>query len=70
MILMNGYVNTGKVDSVSTPSVALGGAGTTGASLRQTILGLDVYGPHVFGASSSADIRMDFDGSVSSGSTY
>jgi len=70
MILMNGYVNTGKGDSVLTPSVALGGAGTTGASLRQTILGLDMHGPHVFGASSSADIRLDFAASVSSGSTY
>ncbi len=70
MILMNGFVNTGKVDSAPTPSIALGGPGTSGATIRQTILGLDLRGPHIFGASSRADIRMDFDGSVSSGSTY
>ncbi len=30
------------------------------ASLRQTILGLDARGPKVFGASSDADVRVDF----------
>jgi hypothetical protein len=70
MILMNGFVDTAKVDSAPTPSAALGGAGTTGATVRQTILGFDIRGPHLFGATSRADLRLDFDASVSSGSTY
>lgn len=61
-ILLNGFVNTRKVDSAATPAIALAGAGSTGASMRQTILGLDARGPHLFGARSHADMRVDFDG--------
>lgn len=35
---------------------------TLGASVRQSIMGLDVYGPDIFGASTRADIRADFFG--------
>ena len=70
MILMNGFVNTGKVDSAPNPAVALEGPGSTGASVRQTVLGLDARGPRLFGARSHADIRFDFDGAITSGSTY
>jgi len=62
MILMTGFVNTGQVDSPSTPSVALQGPGSTGATFRQTIVGIDASGPHAFGARSHADLRLDFDG--------
>jgi hypothetical protein len=68
LILMNGFFNSIGVDSIETPSVALGGSGTTGFSLRQTVLGLDARGPHVFGAASSGDVRADFFGSASTSS--
>ena len=64
LILMNAFVNTATVDSAPTPALALAGAGSTGASVRQTILGLDARGPHLFGARSHGDLRIDFDASV------
>ncbi|MES2222698.1 MAG: hypothetical protein V4587_17235, partial [Acidobacteriota bacterium] len=71
LILMNGFVNTQKVDMAVTPTMAIGGSGSTGASIRQTWLGLDASGPHLFGASTYGDLRMDFYGSTpSSGSGY
>jgi uncharacterized coiled-coil protein SlyX len=73
LLLLNGFVNTRAVDMAATPTVATPGSGSTGASVRQTILGLDAYGPHLFGARSFADLRVDFDGnpaSASSTTTY
>lgn len=67
LILMNSFVNTGAVDMPSTPSVAYYGSGTTGASLRQSILGVNATGPHIFGATSHADIHADFDGGQANG---
>lgn len=63
MLLLNGFVNTGAVDIAATPTVAVPGSGSTGASVRQTVLGIDARGPHLFGASSFADLRVDFAGS-------
>lgn len=62
LVLLNGFVNAGAVDLPATPTLAVPGAGSTGASVRQTILGIDARGPHLFGASSYANIRVDFDG--------
>jgi hypothetical protein len=70
MILMNTFVNTAAVDVPASPTWATGGSGTTGISLRQTVLGLDARGPHIFGASSDADVRMDFFGGVSPSGSY
>jgi hypothetical protein len=67
LLLFNGFVNTRQVDMAATPTVALPGAGSTGASVRQTILGFDARGPHLFGASSYADLNVDFDGSTGTG---
>ncbi len=64
LILMNTFANTTAVDIPPSPTVATGAGGTTGISLRQTVLGLDARGPHLFGASSSADVRMDFFGGL------
>lgn len=69
MVLLNGFVNTNRVDMPATPTLSLPGAGTTGASLRQTVLGLDLLGPHLFGAHSHADVRADFFGSTDSNNT-
>jgi hypothetical protein len=66
LLLLNGFVNTGAVDMPATPTLALPGGGSTGASARQTILGLDARGPHLFGARSFADVRVDFDGNPQS----
>jgi hypothetical protein len=63
MLLMNGFVNTSGVDLAATPSVAVGGSGNAGASVRQTVLGFDAHGPHLFGARSFGDLRVDFYGS-------
>lgn len=70
LILFNGYVNTRMVDAAPTPTVAVAGPASTGATMRQTILGLDARGPHLLGARSHGDLRIDFDGSVSESSGY
>lgn len=73
LLLLNGFVNTSAVDMPSTPTVSIGGPGSTGATVRQTILGFDARGPHLFGARSYADLRVDFNGNPqanSAASTY
>lgn len=69
LLLLNGFVNTRQVDMEATPTMALPGTGSTGASVQQTILGLDARGPHLFGARSYADLRIDFDGSSTAGAS-
>jgi hypothetical protein len=68
LLLLNGFVNTSAVNAASTPTVAVPGSGSTGASARQTVLGIDARGPHLFGASSHADLRVDFAGNAQPGS--
>jgi hypothetical protein len=68
LLLFNGFVNTSAVDAPATPTLAVPGAGTTGASVRQTVLGIDAHGPRLFGAQSYADLRVDFADSPGSGS--
>lgn len=60
LLLFNGFVNTRQVDIAASPAYALAGSGSTGLSLRQTVLGLDAGGPHLLGATSHADLRVDF----------
>jgi hypothetical protein len=64
LILLNGFVNTSQVDNAVVPAMAVPGAGSTGASLRQTVLGFDARGPRLAGATSRADLRVDFFGSA------
>jgi len=64
LLLFNGFVNTHAVDMPATPTVAVPGSGSTGASFRQTVLGVDARGPHLFGARSYADLRVDFYGNI------
>lgn len=66
LILLNGFVNTNRVDLAATPTIALPGLGSTGGSLRQTVLGVDARGPHLFGARTHADLRVDFFGTSTS----
>lgn len=69
LLLLNGFVNTNGVDMASTPTLALPGSGSSGAAVRQSVLGFDARGPHLFGARSFADLRVDFDGNPQSSST-
>lgn len=62
LVLLTGFVNTTEVDDPVSPSIVLSGGGSTGASMRQTVLGLDAQGPHLLGARTHADLRIDFDG--------
>jgi hypothetical protein len=66
LLLFNGFVNTSAVDVPATPTMAQFGLGSSGATVSQTILGLDARGPHLFGAISHADISVDFDGTADS----
>ena len=69
-ILLNGFVNTNQVDIPADPGMALPGSGSSGATMRQTVLGIDARGPHVFAAASRADIRLDFFGSAPGTGSY
>lgn len=69
LVLLTGFVNTTQVDDPVSPTIVLGGSGTTGASLRQTVLGLDATGPHLFNARTRADARVDFYGTGLSNSS-
>jgi uncharacterized coiled-coil protein SlyX len=60
LLLLNGFVNTRQVDVSAAPAYAIPGSGSTGLSVRQTVLGLDARGPHLFSATSRADLRADF----------
>ncbi len=70
LILLNSFVNTKATDVIQAPTLATEGQGSAGASLRQTVLGLDARGPHLFGATSRADVRVDFFGGTSSQGGY
>lgn len=69
MVLMNTYENQGAVDVTDLPNlahqVAFGDTGGDfGATLRQTTLGLQVNGPKLAGANTSADLDVDFYGGI------
>ena len=65
LVLLSGFVNTTQVDDPVAPTLVLSGPGSTGISLRQTVLGFDARGPRVFGARTHADLRADFFGAGS-----
>jgi hypothetical protein len=68
LILMNSFANSAGVDVIQSPTLATNGGGTTGFSLRQSVFGLDARGPHLFGGTSAADVRVDFFGGLDQGS--
>jgi hypothetical protein len=70
LILFNGYLNKGVADNTDLPAFALkptatSGNGNMGASLRQTVLGVEGDGPRIGGAHTSANVSLDFFSSVS-----
>ncbi len=67
LVLLNLFANRGNVDNLDIPQVAtekglLDSNGTFGGSLRQSQIGLEVFGPSILGARTSADVRFDFAG--------
>jgi hypothetical protein len=67
LILFNAYRNSGSLDIQDMPSLAFPSApgfadGSIGATLRQTVLGVEATGPRLFGARSSANVEVDFAG--------
>jgi hypothetical protein len=67
MVLFNSYVNRGNVDNQDFPQIAtspglLSSDGTFGASLRQSQIGIEGFGPIIAGARTSADVQFDFAG--------
>lgn len=67
IVLFNSYVNRGTVDNQDFPQLAsaparLSSDGTFGASLRQSQIGLQAFGPTIAGAHTSANVEFDFAG--------
>ena len=67
MVLLNMFGNGGAVDSADLPFMAeptpVGGPqGSFAGTLRQSQLRMEVFGPSVWGARTSADLNMDFAG--------
>jgi len=67
IILMNAFRNVGGANNLDLPdySEALPSffpTANVGATLRQSQIGLEVFGPTVFGAKTSGDIQFDFTG--------
>jgi hypothetical protein len=67
IVLMNAFRNQGGSDNLDFPSysepVRPGWpAATLGATLRQSEIGLEIFGPNVVGARTSADVQLDFSG--------
>ena len=66
-VLMNAFATRGAVNNIDFPSYAPPGVisyseGSIGSSLRQSLLGLEVFGPEVKGAHTTADLQFDFAG--------
>jgi hypothetical protein len=67
IVLMNLFSNRGATDNQDFPQWAIPGAfapssANLGASLRQSELGLEVFGPRLLGARTSGDLQVDFAG--------
>ena len=67
IVLLNTGITRGSVDNLDFPQIATppDEAGTSGSlwgSLRQSQIGMEVFGPDIAGARTSANIRFDFAG--------
>jgi hypothetical protein len=67
IVLLNLFKNRGNLDNLDVPELALpvdplGSNGSFGGSLRQSQIGLQVFGPNVGSAHTSADVKLDFAG--------
>ena len=69
IVLLNLFANHGYVDSQDLPTWANGPTSnisdqTLGASLRQSEIGLEVFGPRLAGARTSGNLQVDFSGGI------
>jgi hypothetical protein len=67
IVLLNVFDNQGVVDNedfpqIATPHSAVGSTQSFGGSLRQSQIGVEVFGPEIAGARTSADVKFDFAG--------
>ncbi|PYX49160.1 MAG: hypothetical protein DMG79_09555 [Acidobacteria bacterium] len=67
IVLMNAFRNVGGSDNLDFPTysqaVPVGSPqASVGATLRQSELGLEIFGPYIAGARTSADVQLDFAG--------
>ena len=67
IVLMNAFRNVGGSDNLDFPDYSLPlsnvvSRATVGATLRQSEIGLEIFGPKVAGAKTSADVQFDFAG--------
>lgn len=67
IVLMNAFRNVGTSDDLDFPNYAMPtpsgtSQATLGATLRQTEIGLEIFGPTLAGAKTSANVRFDFAG--------
>ncbi|MGA9529070.1 MAG: hypothetical protein WBS24_13235 [Terriglobales bacterium] len=77
IVLMNLFSNQGTVDDIDLPMLAYprpagSSGGSFGATLRQSEIGFEVFGPRVAGAKTKADLQLDLAGGfppVPNGST-
>jgi hypothetical protein len=72
LVLLNVSGVSGQVDNSDVPTEAMGtypgeAPGSLGATLRQSIIGVDALGPTLWNASTSAEVQMDFFGGLPSG---
>lgn len=70
IVLMNLVSNYGVVDSIDLPTIAYArpagySNGSFGATLRQSEIGLEAFGPTVAGAKTRADLQLDLAGGFS-----
>jgi len=68
IVLLNAFNNQGVVDNIDVPTLAGYrtplSSGSAGATLRQSELGVEGFGPTLAGARTSADLQLDFGGGV------
>jgi hypothetical protein len=69
LVLFNGFLNHGTVDNIDLPAIATRQAagvsnGSAGATMRQTIFGIEANGPRLGGARTSASLSLDFFGGI------
>jgi len=67
IVLMNLFSNRGTFDNQDFPELVfdsnpINPHGSFGATLRQSEIGLEVFGPHVAGATTTGDVQVDFAG--------
>lgn len=67
IVLFNLFGNSGSVDNADVPTWATRGfatksSGSAGATMRQSILGFETFGPEIFGARTSGAVNFDFGG--------